>query len=137
SRMSQHARALLAAHLKQRREAGDRLLFLETFTASELLAHAKSAGVRRPVRSARSEAVAPAGDGIRSETGPERDSALTVLGDEVRACTACRLHATRNSVVFGVGNPNADVVVVGEAPGHEEDRRGEPFVGRAGKLLDR
>jgi DNA polymerase len=46
------------------------------------------------------------------------------------------LHETRSNVVFGVGNPTADVVVVGEAPGQEEDRTGLPFVGRAGKLLD-
>jgi DNA polymerase len=46
------------------------------------------------------------------------------------------LHATRTQAVFGVGNPAADWMVIGEAPGAEEDRRGEPFVGRAGKLLD-
>jgi uracil-DNA glycosylase len=51
-------------------------------------------------------------------------------------CTRCRLHAERTTVVFGEGNPAADVVVVGEAPGQEEDRTGRPFVGRAGKLLD-
>jgi DNA polymerase len=48
----------------------------------------------------------------------------------------CRLHETRSSVVFGEGNPAADLVVVGEAPGGEEDRTGRPFVGRAGRLLD-
>lgn len=54
----------------------------------------------------------------------------------VAACTACALHKTRTQTVFGVGNPQADWMIVGEAPGQEEDRRGEPFVGRAGKLLD-
>ncbi len=54
----------------------------------------------------------------------------------VLACTRCPLHATRTQAVFGVGNPAADWMVIGEAPGAEEDRRGEPFVGRAGKLLD-
>jgi DNA polymerase len=54
----------------------------------------------------------------------------------VSACTRCALHAGRSRTVFGVGNRQADWLVVGEAPGAEEDRRGEPFVGRAGKLLD-
>ena len=51
-------------------------------------------------------------------------------------CTRCRLHETRTQTVFGVGNPAADWLIIGEAPGAEEDRRGEPFVGRAGRLLD-
>lgn len=59
--------------------------------------------------------------------------------EEVRAhlgdCTRCKLHATRTNIVFGVGNPKADLVIVGEAPGRDEDLKGEPFVGRAGKLL--
>jgi uracil-DNA glycosylase family 4 len=58
------------------------------------------------------------------------------LREEVRACTRCALHETRTQAVFGVGNPQAEWMVVGEAPGAEEDRRGEPFVGRAGQLLD-
>jgi len=58
------------------------------------------------------------------------------LREKVAACQACGLHKTRTQTVFGVGNPNAELVVIGEAPGAEEDRRGEPFVGRAGKLLD-
>jgi DNA polymerase len=58
------------------------------------------------------------------------------LRAEVAACTRCALHASRTQAVFGVGNPEADWMVIGEAPGAEEDRRGEPFVGRAGKLLD-
>lgn len=58
------------------------------------------------------------------------------LRDAVAACTRCKLHESRTQTVFGVGNPNADWMIIGEAPGAEEDRRGEPFVGRAGKLLD-
>jgi DNA polymerase len=54
----------------------------------------------------------------------------------VAACTRCGLEATRTQTVFGVGDAAADWMVVGEAPGAEEDRRGEPFVGRAGQLLD-
>ena len=58
------------------------------------------------------------------------------LRETVSACTRCPLHETRTQTVFGVGNPDADWMIIGEAPGAEEDRRGEPFVGRAGKLLD-
>jgi uracil-DNA glycosylase len=58
------------------------------------------------------------------------------LRSEVLACTKCSLHASRTQGVFGVGNREAQWLVVGEAPGAEEDRRGEPFVGRAGHLLD-
>ena len=62
--------------------------------------------------------------------------ALEALDAEVRACRKCALHRTRRQTVFGVGSPGAACMVVGEAPGAEEDARGEPFVGRAGKLLD-
>ena len=58
------------------------------------------------------------------------------LRTAVSGCTRCRLHETRTQTVFGVGNPAADWLIIGEAPGAEEDRRGEPFVGRAGRLLD-
>jgi DNA polymerase len=54
----------------------------------------------------------------------------------VASCTRCQLHQHRTQTVFGVGNRDADWMIIGEAPGAEEDRRGEPFVGRAGKLLD-
>ena len=60
--------------------------------------------------------------------------------DEIRAdlgeCTRCQLHERRKNIVFGVGNPRAGMVFVGEGPGADEDARGEPFVGRAGKKLD-
>lgn len=135
--MSEHARALLAAHLKQRREMGEQVLFLETLTAPELISHARSTRVGAPAASARAVAAPSATEPARAGTAAARNAALAVLGNEVRSCTACRLHATRRSVVFGVGDPNAELVVVGEAPGHDEDVRGEPFVGRAGKLLDR
>ncbi|HVS76598.1 MAG TPA: uracil-DNA glycosylase [Steroidobacteraceae bacterium] len=58
------------------------------------------------------------------------------LRAEVLQCTRCSLHSGRTQGVFGVGNPRAEWMVIGEAPGAEEDRRGEPFVGRAGQLLD-
>jgi uracil-DNA glycosylase len=58
------------------------------------------------------------------------------LKQAVPACTACALHKSRTQTVFGVGDENADWMLIGEAPGAEEDRLGEPFVGQAGKLLD-
>jgi len=60
----------------------------------------------------------------------------TEIKQAVPACTACALHKTRTQTVFGVGDENADWLLVGEAPGAEEDRLGDPFVGQAGKLLD-
>lgn len=58
------------------------------------------------------------------------------LEQAVSACKKCDLHTSRTQTVFGVGNRSADLLVIGEAPGADEDRLGEPFVGRAGKLLD-
>ena len=58
------------------------------------------------------------------------------LADRARHCTNCGLHSTRGQVVFGIGSPDANLLIVGEAPGAEEDQRGEPFVGPAGRLLD-
>lgn len=57
------------------------------------------------------------------------------LKDRVAACTACSLHTGRTQTVFGVGNTNAKLMIIGEAPGFNEDKQGEPFVGRAGQLL--
>jgi uracil-DNA glycosylase len=77
----------------------------------------------------------------RLRSKPERAAgdALTdwiPLKSAVSGCTACGLHATRTQTVFGVGDEDADWLLVGEAPGAEEDRLGDPFVGQAGRLLD-
>ena len=66
--------------------------------------------------------------------------AVPVLADverEAKTCTRCQLAQGRTQVVFGVGNPHADLMFVGEAPGRQEDLQGEPFVGRSGQLLDK
>jgi uracil-DNA glycosylase family 4 len=60
---------------------------------------------------------------------------LERIREDLGDCTRCRLHKTRNKIVFGAGNPKASLVFVGEGPGHDEDLQGLPFVGRAGKLL--
>jgi uracil-DNA glycosylase len=60
---------------------------------------------------------------------------LELVRENLGECTRCRLHKQRNKIVFGSGNPRAELVFVGEGPGHDEDLQGLPFVGRAGKLL--
>ena len=60
---------------------------------------------------------------------------LERIREDLGDCTRCRLHKTRNKIVFGQGNPRAELVFVGEGPGHDEDMQGLAFVGRAGKLL--
>jgi uracil-DNA glycosylase len=67
----------------------------------------------------------------------ERAAALREYAEHTSSCTKCALAAGRTQVVFGAGNPNADLMFVGEAPGFHEDQQGVPFVGQAGKLLDR
>lgn len=66
----------------------------------------------------------------------DQDASWQSLQAEVNACQRCNLAATRTRTVFGVGDPHAELMFIGEAPGAEEDRQGEPFVGRAGRLLD-
>jgi len=66
----------------------------------------------------------------------EKSKTLEELNELIKDCKKCPLHKSRNKFVFGVGDPNAKVLVVGEGPGAEEDKQGEPFVGRAGKLLN-
>ncbi len=72
--------------------------------------------------------------GVRVDGATDQD--WIGLEREALSCTRCSLHRSRTQVVFGVGNPAADWLIIGEAPGVEEDRRGEPFVGRAGQLLN-
>lgn len=67
----------------------------------------------------------------------EFSETIDELNSKICECQKCVLGATRTKFVFGVGNPNADIVAVGEAPGADEDAKGEPFVGRAGQLLNK
>jgi len=76
-------------------------------------------------------AESPAAPGIANV-----DDMLGALARRVSECRRCELHQGRTQTVFGVGDPAADLMIIGEAPGAEEDRQGEPFVGRAGKLLN-
>jgi DNA polymerase len=62
---------------------------------------------------------------------------LEKLKESINNCQKCKLCLTRQNIVFGVGNPDADIMFIGEGPGGDEDRIGEPFVGRAGQLMDK
>jgi DNA polymerase len=73
----------------------------------------------------------------RVATVSEAAAELARMAEEVEACRACPLGDVRTRSVFGVGNPNADLMFVGEAPGFHEDQKGEPFVGAAGQLLSK
>ena len=87
---------------------------------------------RPPAALGRTALRCPRGHGV---TDVERRTALEAIAAEVRVCTNCRLHETRTKAVPGEGDPETEVVFVGEGPGFNEDRQGRPFVGRAGELL--
>jgi len=81
----------------------------------------------------------PRPDGLDPKASAAVDpaSALRLIREDIGDCTRCRLHKQgRKQIVFGVGNPNAELMFIGEAPGADEDQQGEPFVGRAGQLLN-
>lgn len=111
-----------------------------------------SVPISSPVVAARAKAAAPkpgpaaasVSPVIQRAAGPslfestdriEGDTLDRIRADITPNCTRCKLHKARTQIVFGVGNPKAQLVFVGEGPGRDEDEQGEPFVGRAGKLL--
>ncbi|MEE9168739.1 MAG: uracil-DNA glycosylase, partial [bacterium] len=69
------------------------------------------------------------------DSSPDQAKALQSFYQQIKDCQNCSLGKTRNRSVFGIGNPNAEAMLIGEAPGRDEDRVGEPFVGQAGQLL--
>lgn len=76
--------------------------------------------------------------GRQQQSSQNKADLLTAVRERVRVCTKCEhLACSRTQTVFGVGNPDADLMFIGEAPGADEDQQGEPFVGRAGQLLTR
>jgi uracil-DNA glycosylase len=81
-------------------------------------------------------AVAVAAEAVAAVTELTRTDELRAFGDVVAGCTKCALAGGRTQVVFGSGDPNSDLMFVGEAPGFHEDKQGVPFVGAAGKLLE-
>jgi len=107
-------------------------------TAQSTGSSPESAGAEPTKRSALQAAMDPPSPrpGGTDTAGPTVGQALESIDAQVRECRKCELHRTRKRTVFGVGRPGAACMFIGEAPGAEEDARGEPFVGRAGKLLD-
>jgi DNA polymerase len=120
----------------------------------EKLLALKAAGIRRLPKPAGSNVAAPvamagrAADApssnpttripalpVAPSAGTHQSVALAAVRDELGDCTRCRLCETRTNIVFGVGDPHAQLMFIGEGPGQDEDEQGEPFVGRAGKLL--
>lgn len=133
------SRDLLDRYLRQTSELGGPDLFLETLSRADAIRLAGSPVTssapdrgkhRERGRASKTKTAAPAA------AGASGNAALDGLARKAAGCQLCLLHERRRSVVFGEGSPNAELVVVGEAPGQEEDRTGRPFVGRAGKLLD-
>jgi uracil-DNA glycosylase len=140
------ASLLLARYLRQRREMGESELILQAPFEAPGLSEGRNPqpaasvdapgarveiGVARAVRTAAARAVAAPPLTI------VRPGPLDTIRQQACACVSCGLAGTRTTVVFGEGDPVARLMVVGEAPGADEDRTGRPFVGRAGKLLDR
>jgi uracil-DNA glycosylase len=125
----------LLRYFRQRAELGEQELFLGGMTARELLTLAAGGTAPAPAYERPARGAARLREAI-ADAAPAAVTALDALRAEALACRACRLCDTRSMVVFGEGHAAARVVVVGEAPGAEEDRTGRPFVGRAGKLLD-
>lgn len=133
-----------------RRALAEWVAYLRDIGVRDLAAAApRPAGERAapaPARPSAPPAKEPARRASRPELFSLADSAaggpsdpvarLREIREEIGDCRRCRLHERRTQVVFGVGNPSAGLMFVGEGPGAEEDARGEPFVGRAGKKLD-
>ncbi len=88
-----------------------------------------------PVASPSPLVVPPTGPSLFETMEKVKDETLLMIRENLGECTRCKLHKGRNKIVFGDGNPKAELVFVGEGPGADEDAQGLPFVGRAGKLL--
>ncbi len=105
------------------------------FGGEEIVAGSASS---RPGRRGKGEAVeegTPPLAAVRAPEAPDAGTALRLIREEIGDCRRCRLCEKRTTIVFGVGSPGARLMFVGEGPGVDEDRQGEPFVGRAGQLL--
>ncbi len=130
--------------LRQRAELGEHEIVLEGLTRAQALAGASTAATTRPrapeapSRPSRASRREPAGSEAAhpSPALPVLPASYAELREAALSCTRCRLSGTRTQVVFSDGVPDARLVVVGEAPGANEDATGLPFVGAAGKFLD-
>lgn len=123
-----HLAASLTAYLQDLQESG-----LDGIPA-ELMTAAKSDTALQLTASAEQGMESTMNDQLNA---PEKHETLEQIRKNLGSCQRCKLGATRKNLVFGVGNPKARLVFVGEGPGADEDAQGEPFVGDAGKMLNR
>ena len=107
---------------------------IEMAAARPKFAPARPAPPAMPA-AARPIVAAAAGPSLFEAVERVEGDSLPRIREDIGDCTRCRLHKGRTKIVYGTGNPKAELVFVGEGPGHDEDVQGEPFVGRAGKLL--
>jgi DNA polymerase len=136
------ARDALRQYLEQRKELGERELMLDDLSVDDALRLVMGAAASRPAKpvSSRGSSV-PQDKAVREESAPVQQpplpafESLDAIAAHVASCTRCPLYSTATNPVPGEGNPNADFMCVGEAPGATEDETGRPFVGAAGQLL--
>lgn len=132
----QYKELVAAACLLMKQSAGPRGTISLSPETAALLERAVAGALQKPAAAARPPATStkavPSGS---SGKRPEDCATLEELEALLQTCSRCSLAKTRTNLVFGSGNPNAKLVFVGEAPGHDEDLQGLPFVGRAGQLL--
>jgi uracil-DNA glycosylase family 4 len=138
--MTQPALDFVIAALETIRENSDRAPRASRAALARLQAPNAAAAQPLALRTAHATPADAVESAVPSGVPGAQDKAqlLTAIRERVRACTKCaHLACSRTQTVFGVGNPDADLMFIGEAPGVDEDQQGEPFVGRAGQLLTR
>ena len=136
--MTEPALDLVIAALEKIRETNDRFPSASKTVLARLQAGPAVAGGRFALRTAHPTAADAVESAVPSgqPRAPSKAELLDPIRERVCACTKCaHLACSRTQTVFGVGNPDADLMFIGEAPGVDEDQQGEPFVGRAGQLL--
>jgi uracil-DNA glycosylase family 4 len=135
-------RRALAERVRYYRELGIYDLYRrESATSIDVLSLILQPEIREEMARKSAVAVTAASNLLAIASNPEQGisdpiAALKLIREDLGECTRCQLHKGRTKLVYGVGNPRADLMFVGEGPGADEDAQGEPFVGRAGQLLN-
>jgi uracil-DNA glycosylase len=136
-------RRALAERVRYYRELGIYDLYRrESFRSVESLSSTLQPEIREEMAAKKSTVAVSAANNLAAfASKPEQGisdpiAALKLIREDIGECTRCQLHKGRTKLVYGVGNPRADLMFVGEGPGADEDAQGEPFVGRAGQLLN-